>query len=119
MLKYTQKKEESLKDEMYAGEVQAQPYEMGNETGCDYCAYRDICGFDPKIDGCTYRKLEKYSMEEAAYMMMEAVAEKRSDSESAKEQQEAGGLRPAGRQHPAGGQHKKETPVTDKGGEER
>ena len=119
VLKYTQKKEESLKDEMYAGEVQAQPYEMGNETGCDYCAYRDICGFDPKIDGCTYRKLEKYSMEEAAYMMMEAVAEKRSDSESAKEQQEAGGLRPAGRQHPAGGQHKKETPVTDKGGEER
>ena len=35
VLRYTREKERSLKDDMYAGEIKAAPYEMGRETGCD------------------------------------------------------------------------------------
>ena len=65
----TKEKENSLKEAMFEGEVQAAPYEMGESTGCDYCAYRDICGFDLRIDGCSYRRLEKFTVEEAVAAM--------------------------------------------------
>ena len=59
MLSYTKKKEAQVKRQIYAGEVQANPYELNGSTGCDYCAYRDICGFDPRLDGYAYRSLER------------------------------------------------------------
>lgn len=58
---------------MYDGEVQARPYEMGDSTGCDYCPYKDICGFDLRLEGCAYRRLEKMSMEEAVAAMEHAA----------------------------------------------
>lgn len=70
VLKYAQEKEMKIRDEISSGEVSAAPYEMGGDTGCDYCPYRDICGFDIRIDGCGYRRLEKYSMEEAVAKIM-------------------------------------------------
>ena len=69
MLAYTKIMESELKEKMYEGEVQAEPYELNGATGCDYCECRDICGFDPRIDGCRYRQLEKYSLEEAVERM--------------------------------------------------
>ena len=81
VLKYAQEKERSLKEEMYAGEVQASPYEMGDTTGCDYCPYRDICGFDLRLDGCAYRRLEKLSMEDAVTAMERAVGTKEHQEE--------------------------------------
>ena len=75
VLKYTKEKERQLKEAMYKGEVQAAPYELGESTGCDYCAYRDICGFDLRIDGCVYRRLAKYSVEEAVAAMCHALGE--------------------------------------------
>lgn len=77
VLKYTEEKERTLKDEMYAGKVQALPYEMGESTGCDYCPYHDICGFDLRISGCAYRRLEKLDIEEAVAAMAAAVQEKK------------------------------------------
>lgn len=63
-LEYTKQKEAQLKAEMANGAAEAAPYELGGSTGCDYCAYRDICRFDPRIDGCDYRTLENYSSKE-------------------------------------------------------
>ena len=59
-----------IRDEISSGEVSAAPYVMGGDTGCDYCPYRVICGFDIRIVGCGYRRLEKYTMEEAVAKMM-------------------------------------------------
>ena len=73
MLSYTKKKEARVKRQIYAGEVQANPYELNGSTGCDYCAYRDICGFDPRLDGYAYRSLEKYSKEEVIRRMEEEI----------------------------------------------
>lgn len=63
-LEYTKEKEAELKVQMAQGDAAAAPYELGGSTGCDYCAYRSICGFDARLDGYEYRKLEKYSREE-------------------------------------------------------
>ena len=71
-LLYTKQKEAELKTAMSKGDAEAAPYELGGSTGCDYCAYRDICRFDVRLDGCSYRKLEKYSSEEVLEKMRKA-----------------------------------------------
>ena len=81
VLAYTKEKERELKEQMYAGDVQAAPYELGDTSGCDYCPFRDICGFDPRIEGCGYRRLEKYSLEEAIEKMKEKTDRKKDEGE--------------------------------------
>ncbi len=46
------------------GRTDALPYRKGQETGCDYCGYRYVCGFDRKIPGYVYREIDKASKEE-------------------------------------------------------
>ena len=86
VLSFAKRKEESVKDRMYDGEVSASPYEMGETTGCDYCPYRDICGFDPRLEGCSYRRLERYSSDDAVKKMREALEENVSRDASENEQ---------------------------------
>ena len=69
VLAYAGEKERKIRADICAGKAQAAPYQMKDATGCDYCAYRDICGFDLRIDGCRYRRLEKYSMDDAVAKM--------------------------------------------------
>ena len=45
---------------------------------CDFCACKDICGFDQRIEGCEYRQLQKYSLEEAVECMKEKLGIKKS-----------------------------------------
>lgn len=75
LLNYTKKKEQELKDRILSGETAAQPYEMGAETGCDYCAYRDICGFDSRLTGYEYQSMEKLGMQEVVEKMKQAGKE--------------------------------------------
>lgn len=67
--KYTEKISGDIKQRMVSGEADAAPYEYGTATGCDYCKYNHICGFDTRISGCEYRKLEKYELEEVLAKM--------------------------------------------------
>lgn len=53
--KYTQRKTRKLKEEILNGNTAPEPFEMGKETGCDYCPYKNICGFDEKLPECRYR----------------------------------------------------------------
>lgn len=45
---------------MMRGEIDVNPYELGDKTPCEYCPYRSVCGFDEKIEGFSYRRLEKF-----------------------------------------------------------
>ena len=42
---------------MVRGEVDCAPYKIKKDTGCDYCEYHGICGFDAGIEGYAYRCL--------------------------------------------------------------
>ena len=41
------------------GEIAVNPYELNGKTPCGYCPYRSVCGFDLRIDGFGYRKLDQ------------------------------------------------------------
>lgn len=47
-----------------AGDVSVKPYDLSNRTGCDYCPYHTVCGFDKRIPGFEYRKLEAFDKDE-------------------------------------------------------
>ena len=75
LLSYTKKKEQELKTRILSGETAAYPHELGTQTGCDYCAYRDICGFDPRLYGYEYRRMEKLGKQEVVEKMKQTREE--------------------------------------------
>ncbi len=47
-----------------SGETDAEPYERKGRTACDYCTYREVCGFDAKVPGTKFRRLREYKPED-------------------------------------------------------
>lgn len=45
--------------EILNGNTEIAPYRKGAETGCDYCEFREVCGFDEKSAGYEYRRLQE------------------------------------------------------------
>ncbi|MCI2049228.1 MAG: PD-(D/E)XK nuclease family protein [Lachnospiraceae bacterium] len=41
----------AMGSEILDGVVTAQPFVSGKESACRYCAFRNVCGFDPRIPG--------------------------------------------------------------------
>lgn len=90
VLTFAGKKRKKLLDEMRSGKADPEPYEMGQQKGCDYCPYRNICGFDEQIDGYEYRRLSKMSKDE---VLERIQTENGSEREGKAEQSGDGGLR--------------------------
>ncbi|MCB6201846.1 PD-(D/E)XK nuclease family protein [Extibacter muris] len=65
LMEYAVQKVADVHREIADGGTAARPYRKGQESGCDYCAYRHVCGFDVKVPGYKYRELDKMSKEEA------------------------------------------------------
>ncbi|MDO4476166.1 MAG: PD-(D/E)XK nuclease family protein [Lachnospiraceae bacterium] len=47
-----------------AGEIEARPYRYKDETGCEYCDYRSVCGYDRGLPGAGSRRLRERSAQE-------------------------------------------------------
>ena len=43
--------------DILAGNIKASPYRYKDKTACDYCSYRDLCGFDLTIDGYEFNDI--------------------------------------------------------------
>jgi len=56
---FVSKKIRELGTQIMKGEIAVNPYELNGKTPCGYCPYRSVCGFDRRIDGFAYRKLEQ------------------------------------------------------------
>lgn len=84
MMEHALKKIGTARREILEGETSAAPYRRGTESGCDYCSYRHVCGFDLKVPGYHYRDVGKMSKEEA-------VAAMRKDAATAAMKKDAGG----------------------------
>ena len=61
MLSFAEQKNRSIREEIRQGEVKIQPYRQGTKSGCDYCVYQHICGFDVRLPGYRYRDISKLS----------------------------------------------------------
>ena len=75
MMGHALKKIETAHKEILMGETVAAPYRRGTESGCDYCGYRHVCGFDLKVPGYRYRDIGKMSKEEAVAAMKKDAGE--------------------------------------------
>ncbi len=53
------------------GEIEINPYRMDKKTGCKYCRFAGICGFDFKIPGYDFREETKFSPEEVRDLIRE------------------------------------------------
>lgn len=68
---YVQKKVKEMERQIRDGDIKAYPYQLGNATGCDYCKFQGVCGFDSEIEGYSYRKLVKLKQEDMIEKMRE------------------------------------------------
>lgn len=64
VIRFAQNQRKEIGKKMESGYVDAYPYQMGAQTGCDYCPYKHVCGFEEQIDGYEYRKLPGMSKDE-------------------------------------------------------
>ena len=78
MIRHAVKKVQETHRQILSGKTDALPYRRGQESGCDYCGFRHVCGFDVKIPGFRYRDIGKMSKEEAIAAMKREVDEVRS-----------------------------------------
>lgn len=62
---YVNQKIKELGCGILEGTISVNPYEHNGSQACTYCAYRNVCGYDERVDGYRMRKLEKLSAEDA------------------------------------------------------
>ena len=55
---YVNHKIQNIGQKIFKGDIETNPYQLGDKTGCDYCPYAGVCGFDVAMPGRKYRKLE-------------------------------------------------------------
>ena len=41
------------------GDINIEPYRYAGNTGCDYCSFSQVCGFDKNVKGFRYRNIVK------------------------------------------------------------
>ncbi len=75
MGRYVQRSLQKTGNSILEGKIEAEPYRLAKETGCDYCPYHSICGFDPHMKGFSYRKLKAMKPDEVLEHMKEETAE--------------------------------------------
>ena len=70
---FAKKQVQEVKEQILEGNAEIRPYALEGKTACDYCPYHAVCGFEEKIEGYQYRKLDKLSSELALEKMREEV----------------------------------------------
>ncbi len=58
---YVNRKISQLGTRIMQGEIDVNPYELDGSVPCGYCPYQSVCGFDERIGGYDYRRLDKFS----------------------------------------------------------
>jgi ATP-dependent helicase/nuclease subunit B len=71
---YVYDKLKAESEEILSGAAEIAPYKCRKKTGCDYCNYGSVCGFDKK-SGSTYRMLATMSDEEVLAKLREQKQE--------------------------------------------
>lgn len=90
---HVQKTVKDFGEKILRGYASIAPYQMDKKSGCDYCPYRSICGFDTAIQGYEYRKLNRLSKEEIWERLKQGeetkITEEAEENRKAKENKKA------------------------------
>lgn len=68
---YVNQKIRQLGKGILEGDITCSPYSYGGRNGCEYCVYRSICGFNERIPGYEWNRLESMTKDEAIDKMKE------------------------------------------------
>lgn len=68
---YVNQKIKGLGQQILQGRIEKSPYAYGTGTGCDYCAYRSVCGFQEQLPGYEQKKLKVLTKDAALEKMRE------------------------------------------------
>lgn len=60
-------------EKIFEGEIGLSPYRRGKTTGCQYCAFKSVCHFDPYLPENQYRELPLLKQEELWNCLKEQV----------------------------------------------
>lgn len=55
--------------EIFSGKIDLKPYNKKGKTPCEYCEYRTICGFNPRLNGNKYNYIDKKSKDDIILLM--------------------------------------------------
>lgn len=72
---YIEYQVQRIGQEILEGKAEIAPHKIGKETGCEFCAYKEICGIDEKAFGLQYREITNMEKEEALEFMRKEVDE--------------------------------------------
>ncbi len=61
---YALKKSGELAKEIMGGKIAVDPYRYKTESGCDFCAFKSVCGFDPRVEGYKKTPLSERTIED-------------------------------------------------------
>ena len=64
LMKHVRTKMSEFAGEMISGNISASPYRLDGKSGCDYCRFKTICGFDTRIPGFKFRKMVSMNNDE-------------------------------------------------------
>ena len=59
-----------LGTDMLSGDIDVSPYKLDKKDACSYCPYHGVCGFDEKMPGYSYRKLQKFDSDDEILAQM-------------------------------------------------
>lgn len=66
---YIYKTIKQISKEILSGNIALRPYNKNGKTPCEYCSYKAICGFNPRICGNNYNYINKKSKDDIILMM--------------------------------------------------
>ena len=70
---YVEHQVQRIGKEILQGNAQIAPHQIGQETGCMFCEYKDICGIREKAFGHRYREIENMKKDEALEIIRKEV----------------------------------------------
>lgn len=59
--KYTKSIISQISKEIFNGNIDIKPFYMSKKTPCEYCEYKTVCNFDPKLPGNNYYYIKNTS----------------------------------------------------------
>ena len=71
MSSFVNRKMQEIGGKIRQGDMEKKPYKKGETTGCTYCPYQGICGFDLKIPGYGFNAISLSSDEAMENIMSE------------------------------------------------
>ena len=79
---FAREKAGQIHERIASGEADVRPYRYGGRTGCDYCTYRHICGFDSSLPGYSWRQVDKMKQEDALERIRRSVEQEGGEERS-------------------------------------